>query len=428
MIPAPRGTLLVLNIGQLITMAGDSPRRGESLKELGMIKNAGLAISNNQVIAVGESEEIERRTQLVPGCRVIDAGGRVVTPGFIDVHTHPVYASYRADEFEQRIQGATYQEIAEAGGGILSTVRVVRQTPQEQLQAHTAKRFDRLLEYGVTTIEAKSGYGLKTEDEIKSLRVLRKLQDVHPLELVTTFLGAHEVPAEYRAKRTDYIKLLINEMIPAVQKENLAEFSDIFCEPGVFSIDESRQIQSAAKSAGFKLRFHADEFAQAGGAELAVEMGARSADHLMQISDHGIAALAKSNTVAVMLPGTSYTLGAKTFAPARKLIDAGAIVALSTDCNPGSSCTESLQFICSLASVHLKLSAAESISAVTVNAAYAIDRSDTLGQLVSGKQADAVIWDMEDYRELPYHYGMNHARLVIKRGKVVVDRLSTATK
>lgn len=419
-VPAARkATLIVKNIGQLVTMAGDVPRRGKMMQELGIIESGGIAVSNGEIIGVGTSDEIERKTPLALNCRVLDGMGCLVTPGLIDCHTHPVFANTRESEFEMRLQGLSYMEIAQAGGGIRSSVRDLRAMPADTLMQKTRKRFDRLLAHGTTTIEAKSGYGLSTESELKSLQVIRDLKDLHPLETVPTFLGAHEVPDEYRSRREAYVELVVNEMIPAVAKAQLAEFSDVFCEEGVFSIDESRRIQQAAKEAGLKLRFHADEFQTSGAAELAVEMGAVSADHLMFVSETGIRMLSQGNTVAVLLPGTTFSLGGNSYAPARRLIESGAVIALSTDCNPGSSCTESLPAIMTLAAVNMKLTAAETMSAVTVNAAVAIDRAGSLGQLVVGKQADFVLWDAADYRELPYHYGVNLAVTVIKNGKVV---------
>lgn len=416
-----KATLLFKNIGQLVTMAGPVPRLRDRMEDLGLIESGGVAVAGEEILAVGKSDEVEGHAPLAEGCTVIDAAGTVVTPGFVDAHTHPVFSMTREKEFEMRAQGKTYMEIAQSGGGIRASVRDLRTTPADVLMEKTQKRLDRMLQHGITTIEAKSGYGLSTESEIKQLEVIRNLNQMHPIDLVPTFLGAHEVPDEYRGKRDRYIDLIIHEMLPAVIKDNLAEFSDVFCEEKVFDIDESRKIQQAASKAGLRLKFHADELKPTGGAELAASLNAVSADHLVHISDVGIKAMARAGTAAVLLPGTTFSLGGKQYAPARRLIDAGVAVALSTDCNPGSSYTESLPFIISLATLEMKLTAAEAISAVTVNAAYAIDRMGKIGQLQQGLQADFVLWDMSDYRELPYHYGVNLARIVVKRGKVVVN-------
>jgi len=420
--PEKKATILIKNIGQLVTMQGPVPRVGKSMRDLGIIENGGIAAAGEEILAVGSSDEVQGKVSLAEGCTVIDAEGAVVTPGLIDPHTHPVFARTREKEFEMRIEGKSYQEIARAGGGIRSSVRDLREASIAKLSANTHKRLDMLLAHGVTTIEAKSGYGLSTESELKSLQVLRDLDGVHPVDIIPTFLGAHEVPDEYRDKREDYISLLIEEMIPAVVKDDLAEFSDIFCEEEVFDIEESRRIQTAAAKAGLKLKFHADELASTGGAELAAEMNAVSADHLVYISEAGMKAMAASGTVAVLLPGTTFSLGGKQYAPARKMIERGMVVSLSTDCNPGSSFSESLPMIISLAAVQMKLTAAEALSAATVNAAVAVDRGGKIGQLAPGRQADIVVWDMADYRELPYHYGVNLVSKVVKKGKTVVKR------
>jgi len=416
-----KASLLITNIGQLVTMEGPAPRIGKAMSDLGLIEDAGLAAAGEEILAVGKSKKIGGNTPLAEGCTVIDAGGKVVTPGFVDPHTHPVFSRTRENEFEMRLQGKTYMEIANAGGGIRSSVRDLRETSKEKLTKMTRRRLDRMLAYGITTCEAKSGYGLSTESEIKQLEIIKELNESHPIDLVSTFLGAHEVPDEYRDKREEYVDLVINEMIPEVTKHNLAEFSDIFCEEGVFDIDQSRRIQAAAKKAGLGLKFHADELASTGGAELAAELAAVSADHLVYASDEGIKAMAKSGTAAVLLPGTTFSLAGKQYAPARKMINEGVVVALSTDCNPGSSCSESLSIIISLAALQMRLTAAECLSAVTVNSAYALNRTSTVGQLQPGMLADLIIWDMNDYRELPYHYGVNLVDIVFKRGKQVVN-------
>ncbi len=419
--PEKKATLLIKNIGQLITMAGPIPRRGDWMKEIGLIENGGVAVAGEEILAVGKSDEVQGRAPLAEGCTVIDAAGAVVTPGLIDPHTHPVFSMTREKEFEMRLQGKSYMEIAQSGGGIRASVRDLRTSSLDVLTKETKKRLDRMLHHGITTIEAKSGYGLSTESEMKQLEIIRDLNLAHPVDLVPTFLGAHEVPDEYRDKRSQYVDLIINEMIPAVVRDNLAEFSDIFCEEGVFDVEESRKIQKAALDAGLKLKFHADELKSTGGAELAASLNAVSADHLVYISDSGIKAMAAAGTAAVLLPGTTFSLGGKQYAPARHMIEAGVVVALSTDCNPGSSYTESLPFILSLAALEMKLTAAEALCAVTVNAACAIDRGGEIGMLEEGLPGDLVIWDMSDYRELPYHYAVNLAKKVVKRGKVVAS-------
>ncbi|PWB71477.1 imidazolonepropionase [candidate division GN15 bacterium] len=411
-------SLLITNIGQLLTMQGAFPRRGKAMSELGIIRNAAVAIDGDRIVAVGAAADLEK--QCGPArCPVIDTHGALVTPGLIDPHTHPVFSTTREDEFEMRLQGKSYMEIAQGGGGIRRSVRDLRSTPVSVLLAKARLRLDRFLEHGVTTIEAKSGYGLSTESELKQLEIIRELDETHPVDMVPTFLGAHEFPDEYRENREGYIHLLIDEMLPAVAERKLAVFSDIFCEEGVFDNAQSRRIQEAALKHGLKLKFHADELASTGGAELAASLKAVSADHLVYISDNGIAALAASGTAAVLLPGTSYSLGSKKYAPARQMIEAGVVVALSTDCNPGSNNSESLAMMMSLASVQMKMTAAESMSAVTVNAAYAVGRDD-IGVLAPGKLADLVIWDAADVRELPYHYGVNLVRTVVKRGELAI--------
>ncbi len=423
-----KATLIVRNIGQLVTMNGPAPRIGRDLKEAGIIQGAAVAADGEKVIAAGASADVMRSLQSDRDCIEIDARGGLVTPGLIDPHTHPVFSATREDEFEMRLQGRSYMEIAQAGGGIRRTVRDLRSTPRELLKEKTRLRLNRFLEHGVTTIEAKSGYGLSLESEVKQLEIIRELNSEHAVDLVPTFLGAHEFPDEYRDNREEYVSKIIEEMLPLVTKSGLAEFSDIFCEEGVFDYDQSRRIQDSARSLGLGTKFHADELVEGTkGAELAASLGAISADHLVYVSDEGIRALAKAGTVAVLLPGTTFSLGSTRYAPARRMIEEGVPVALATDCNPGSSYCESLTMMMSLAAVHLKMTAAETIAAVTVNAACAIARERNLGSLSIGKQADLVIWEAEDLRELPYHYGVNLVSKVIKKGKVVVDRTIQGT-
>ena len=413
-------TLVVEHAEELLCLSpAGAPRTGLKMRELNIVKDGCVLVAGNTIVAAGTTDELMPRLKLASDARVISARGRVVTPGLIDPHTHPVYAGNRVAEFEMRIEGRPYEEIAADGGGIRSTVRSTRERNADQLLKLAAPRISRMLDFGTTTAEAKSGYGLSTESELDQLRVIRDLQKELPIELVPTFLGAHEIPDEYRTSRNEYIDLLLQEMLPRVAQERLAEFSDVFCDRGVYTNDESRRIQQAALEAGLKLKFHADELATTDGAVLAAELNAVSADHLIRVSDAGIAALARSRTLAVLLPGTSFSLGATHFAPGRRLIEAGVGVALATDCNAGSCNTESLQMAAALAAQHYRFTAAECWTAITCNAAFALNRGDRLGSIAPKYQADMVVWDMEDHRELPFHFGVNLAACVIKKGRVV---------
>jgi len=349
----------------------------------------------------------------------LDARGGLVTPGLIDAHTHPAFAATREVEFEMRSQGKSYQEIAAAGGGIRNSVRKLRQISQTELTSLIQQRFNLMLAHGTTTVECKSGYGLSTEAELKSLRAIRSAADHSSLQTLATFLGAHEIPDEYQTNRAGYIDLLTHEMIPVIAAEQLADFCDVFCEEGVYTIPETRRILSAASEHGFGLRCHADEFVSTGGAELAAELGAYSADHLMAISEVGIQALAGSKTVATLLPGTTFFLGNGSWAPARQLLDAGATVALATDFNPGSNMSLNLAFIMTLAVIYLHMTPLEALQATTNGAACALGIADQRGALSTSYQADLVVWDLENIKQLPYFYGVNHVRNVIINGQQV---------
>jgi len=419
---ARRATLLIRNAGQLLTLRDGrqiGPRTGENLSNLGIIENGAVASLGAKILAAGSLEEVQRDAVIDKTTNIIDAQGKVVTPGFVDPHTHPVFAATREEEFELRVKGASYQEIADSGGGIRNSVRRFRATSNDQLTKNAQRVLDRMLSYGTTTIEAKSGYGLSLEDEVRSLQIIKDLNENHPIDLVPTFLGAHEVPDEYRDNREEYIRILTEEMIPRVAEGNLAEFCDVFCEEGVFDIEESRRILSTAKAYGLRLKLHADELSPFGGAELAAELGATSADHLVAISQVGIDRMKEAGVVAVLLPGTTFSLGYDKYAPARRMIEAGLPIALATDCNPGSSMTENMQMILSLASTQMRMTAAEGFCAATINSAYAIGRGEEVGSLEPNKLADLVIWDTENYKEIPYHYGVNLVKTVIKRGRVV---------
>ncbi len=414
-------TLLIKNAKQLLTLSSDKkgPRRGREMDDLRLIEDGAIAVSGKKIVAVGKTKDVLTRIKTDKKTKVIKADDKVVLPGFVDCHTHPVFGATREEEFELRIKGKTYEEIARAGGGIKSSVKSLRQLSKEELIKLTLPRLDRFLSYGTTTIEAKSGYGLSLNDEIKILEVIKKLSQIHPIDLVPTFLGAHEIPDEYRERREEYIDLLVKQMIPEVAKRKLAYFCDVFCEKGVFSLDESRKILETAKNYGLKPKLHADQLTPFGGAELSAEVGAVSADHLEFVSDSGIDRMKKSGTIAVLLPGSVFGLGKENYPPARKMIERGLPVALATDFNPGSSFTESMPVILSLACLRMKLTPAEGITAATINSAYAIDRGDSIGSLESGKKADIVIWDVKNYKELPYHYGVNLVDKVIKNGEII---------
>jgi len=410
--------LLIKNAQQLITPS----RSNTGTSDLVVIENGAVALREGKILTSGNTQKVLKEIEIGPETQVIDASGKVVSPGFVDPHTHPIFYGTREEEFQLRLMGKSYQEVAQAGGGIRASVRSLRKASKEQLIEAVLPRLDRFLEHGTTTIEAKSGYGLSVEDEIKSLEVIRELNKLHPIDLVPTFLGAHEVPDEYRNRKEYYIELVIKEMLPRVAEENLAEFCDVFCEEGVFDINESRRILTAAKELGLKLKIHGDQLTPSGGAELAAELGAVSADHLDYITEKGMELMAQEGVVAVLLPGSVFFLGLERYAPAREMIGKGVSVALATDFNPGTAMTESMPIILTLACIKLKLTPAEALVASTLNAASAIDREDSLGSIGPGKQADLVIWEVPNYKHLPYHFGVNLAEMVIKRGKVVWQR------
>jgi imidazolonepropionase len=408
--------LVVRGAAQLVRVSGGCPaRRGQAMRDPDVLTNGVLLIRDGLIDWVGPAAELP---PVPPDARVLDANGGVVLPGFIDSHTHLVFAGGREDEFEQRLRGLTYQEIAAQGGGINASVRHVRGASKEELKALARRRLDRLLSFGVTTVEVKSGYGLTSADELKCLEVIAELNAEGPLELVPTFLGAHAVPPEFRHDRAGYVRLLTDEMLPEVARRGLAEFCDVFCETGVFSLEESESILGRARDLGLRLKLHADELMPLGGAELAARLGAVSADHLLCITDRGIDALAEAGTVATLLPGTAFFLGVD-YAPARRLIERGLAVALASDCNPGTCPTENLPLVGTMACTQMKMLPGEVVTALTLNAAAAVGRSDRLGSLEAGKQADLVVWDFPDYRHLFYYFGVSHVRHVVKRGRVV---------
>ncbi len=411
-------SLAIINCSQLVTLAGPQrPRIGAELRELSIIEDGAMFIRESRIENVGKREDIE--AILTADCEVIDVGKRIVLPGFVDAHTHPVFAGNRAAEFELRASGATYEQIALAGGGIRSTVRKTRQASEDELVESGKRYANWFLRCGTTTVEAKSGYGLTTEDELKMLRAIRRLNDETPLSYVPTFLGAHIVPDEFKDNHSAYVDLIVTEMLPRIAEEKLAEFCDVFCEAGAFSVEESRRILMVAKQQGLKLRVHADQLSLGGGSALAAELGATTADHLEQADKTAIHHLQSANVQPVLLPCSVLMIGSSRYASARAMIEAGLAVVIATDFNPGSSPVASMLLALTLASTQMKMTPAEAISAATINAAYSLNRGNEIGSLEPGKRADFVIHDCGDYRELAYFAGLEHPWAVYVGGKLV---------
>jgi imidazolonepropionase len=415
--------LFIHSAAQLLTIASEGPKRGAAMGELGIIEDGAVAVRDGRIALVGRSAKV--RSQVVAE-EELDASGKVVMPGFVDPHTHLVFAGDRAGEFEQRIKGATYLEIMAAGGGIMSTVRATRAASVEQLVEESRARLDRMLAHGTTTAEAKTGYGLDLENELKMLEAIRRLDTEHPVDLIPTFLGAHAVPEEYRGRADEYVDLVVEEMLPQVASNatslvtrHSSLFCDVFCDEGAFTLEQSRRVLEAAQALGFGLKIHADEFKPLGGTRLAVELGAISADHLVCTPDDEIELLGKSNTMAVSLPGTPFGLGHHEYIRARRIMEAGGALALATDLNPGTCWCESMPFIVALACRAMRMAPAEAVVAATLNAAYAVGRGRQVGSLEVGKQADLIILGVPDYRHLAYRFGVNPVERVIKRGTIV---------
>jgi imidazolonepropionase len=387
------------------------------MRDLGFLPEGAVAVDAGKIVRVGPTVDLE--ADFAPEVR-LDARGGVVAPGFVDPHTHPVFTATREAEWELRIEGIPYEEIARRGGGILSTVRAVRAASAEELEAATRAHLDSFLAQGTTTVEAKSGYGLSWRDELKSLQVLQRLQAFHPIGVVATFLGAHEIPAEHRNDREAWIRILTDQLIPEAATRGLAKYCDVFCERGVYTVEESRRILRAAQRVGLRARVHADEFSALGASELAGEMKAVSADHLVSITDAGIRALKDNDVIPVLLPATSFFLNLPHDAPARKMIEEGLPVALATDFNPGSCPCDSMPLVMTVACVRLRMTPAEAFTAATVNAAAALELQDEIGLLREGMQADLVVFAVPDYRRIAYRFGANHVAAVVKRGKIVV--------
>jgi imidazolonepropionase len=410
--------LLIHNAAQLLTLASPGgPKRGIAMRDLGLVPGGAVAVRDGLILAAGPSDQLVHR---VRADRTLDASGHVVMPGFVDPHTHLVWAGARADEFEMRVAGATYMEIMAAGGGIMSTVRHTRAATIDDLVAQTRPRLERALSHGTTTVEIKTGYGLNVEDELKQLEAIDRLREDFPGTLVSTFLGAHAIPPEFKGRADDYVDLMVGEMLPAVAAlDDPPPFCDVFCEDGAFTLDQSRRVLQAARDLGFGLKIHVDEFEPLGGTRLAVELGATSADHLVCTPPDEIELLARSDTVAVALPGTPFGLGHHDYTPVRALIDAGGIIALATDCNPGTCWCENMQFMIALACRAMSMTPAEAISAATVNAAHAVGLGNLVGSLEPGKRADLILLDAPSYPHLAYRFGTNLVRTVIAAGQIV---------
>ncbi|SCG83112.1 imidazolonepropionase [Proteiniborus sp. DW1] len=417
-----KADIVIKNISQLVTMEGpDRPRIKEEMKNIGLIENGILAISGDEIIYVGEGE-LPEYIVTCDETLIIDGTGKTVTPGLVDPHTHLIHGGSRENELSMKLNGMKYMDILKAGGGILSTVRATQKASFEELYTKAEKSLNTMLEFGVTTVEAKSGYGLDTETELKQLRVAKELNERHPVDIVSTFMGAHAIPAEYKDSPEKFVDIIINEMLPKVAEENLAEFCDVFCEEGVFTVDQTRRILNAAREYGMLPRVHADEIEPFGGAELAAEIEAISADHLVAASEAGMRMMADKGIIADLLPATSFNLATGKFANARKMIELGVPVALSTDYNPGSSPTENLQLVMYFASLILRMTPEEVFTAVTINSACSLRREEIIGSLRKGKRADIVIFDSPNINYIIYHFGINHVDIVIKNGKIVVEK------
>ncbi len=416
-------TILIKNANEVVTLKSNAqgPRTKEQMQEIAVIENGSVLIEEERIVAVGAYEQLEADfPELIKKAETIDATGKIVMPGLVDCHTHLVHGGTREQEFNMRLNGSTYMEIMNAGGGIHATTKRTRETSFDELYEKTMQHLDVFLKHGVTTVEAKSGYGLDWETEKKQLEVAKELQATHNIDVISTFMGAHAVPRDYKGREDEFVDVVIHDMLPKVAELELAEFNDVFCEKGVFTPEQSQRILEAGKALGLTPKIHADEIEPYQGAELAAEVGAISAEHLLVASDEGIRKMAEAGTIAVLLPGTAFFLRAP-FARGRLMIDEGVPVAISTDFNPGSSPTMSLPFIMNLACMHMGMTLEEVLTATTINAAHALNRGEQIGSLEAHKKADVLILDVENYKQLQYFYGMNHTHTVIKNGEVVVQ-------
>ncbi|UCD32334.1 MAG: imidazolonepropionase [Desulfobacterales bacterium] len=412
--------ILIKHASQLITCSGFQAKQGKAMSDLHTIEDGAVVIENAMITAVGKSETVLAKIDEAK-FESIDANGKAVLPGFVDSHTHFIFGGYRAEEFSWRLRGDTYMAIMNRGGGINNTVQATRIASKKELIESGKKRLDSMLSFGVTTVEGKSGYGLDSETEIKQLEVMKELNHRHPVDIVSTFLGAHAVPKEYKERKDEYIDFMIQKVIPKITDRQLAEFCDIFCEKGVFSVEQSKRLLVQARNAGLKIKIHADEIVQLGGTELAAELGAASADHLLHASESGIKALADTGVVATLLPGTAFGLK-EPYARGRYMIDQNCAVALATDFNPGSCFSESIPLVFALATLYMNLSIEEAVTAFTINGAAAIDRADTIGSIDVGKSGDVIILEYPSYQYIPYHIGVSTVEKVIKNGKLVFDK------
>lgn len=414
-----KGNIVLKNASELVTCSGFEKKHGKEMSNLHVIRDGAVVIKNGIIEKVGKTEDVLKNFDLT-GYEIVDCSGKTITPGFVDSHTHLVFGGYRDEEFSWRLRGDSYVSIMERGGGIAKTVTGTRQATYEELVAVGMKRLDSMARFGVTTVESKSGYGLDVDTELKQLEVTKALNEQHSLDLVSTFMGAHDIPVAYKGRSGEFIDLIIEEMLPVVAERNLAEYCDIFTEDKVFSIEETRKLLTAARAHGFKLKMHADEIVPLGGAELAAELGCTSADHLLQASDEGLIAMGKAGTICTLLPGTAYSLKAD-FARGRFMIDNGCAVAVATDFNPGSCFTESIPLVISLATLYMNMSIEETITALTINGAAALNRADQIGSIDVGKKGDVVVHEFPSYHFLTYHIGVSTVEKVVKNGRMIYD-------
>ena len=415
-----KGNIIIKNASQLVTCSGFKARQGRAMSDLHVIDDGAVVIENGVITAVGKTREVLKKIDET-GFNTIDATGKAVLPGFIDSHTHFVFGGYRAEEFSWRLRGEDYMEIMNRGGGIAGTVKDTRNASRKELIESGKKRLDSMLTFGVTTVEGKSGYGLDEETEIKQLEAMEELDKLHPVDIVRTFLGAHAVPVDFQGREDKFIDYMTDDVMPQVADRNLAEFCDVFCEKGVFSVEQSKRLLIKAKELGFKLKIHADEISPLGGTELAAKLGAVSADHLLHASDKGIAELAKGDIVATLLPGTAFSLK-ESYARGRYIIDQDCAVSLATDFNPGSCFTESIPLIFVLATLYMGITIEEAVTALTINGAAAVDRADRIGSIDVGKTGDVIILEFPSYKYIPYHIGVSCVEKVIKNGSLVFDK------